>query len=122
MSVPEREIPFGRAHTWRSSSLVARAANPPESPTIGGLLYPAKRTLLSGETEALKTWLALILVGCIRSLSLLSGLVIEPFVRQAYRKILPGFMMPSGSSATLMRRMRSTPSWPCSSRRKLVFP
>lgn len=48
-------------HSWQPSSLIARAANPPEPPTIGGLLYPAKRTLLSGETESLKTWLALIL-------------------------------------------------------------
>jgi hypothetical protein len=48
-------------HSWTASSLVARAATPPEPPTIGGLLYPAKRTLLSGETESLKTWLALIL-------------------------------------------------------------
>jgi AAA domain len=48
-------------HGWMPSSLVARAANPPEPPTIGGLLYPGKRTLLSGETESLKTWAALIL-------------------------------------------------------------
>ena len=48
-------------HTWTPSSLIARALNPPEPPTIGGLLYPAKRTLMSGETESLKTWLALIL-------------------------------------------------------------
>jgi AAA domain-containing protein len=48
-------------HSWRAIDLVAAAANPPEPPAIGGLLYPGKRTLLSGETEALKTWLALIL-------------------------------------------------------------
>jgi hypothetical protein len=48
-------------HTWRSRSLLALAADPPAPPTIGGLLYPAKRTLLSGETESLKTWLTLIL-------------------------------------------------------------
>jgi AAA domain-containing protein len=48
-------------HTWNRSSLIARALEPPEPPTIGGLLYPAKRTLLSGETESLKTWAALIL-------------------------------------------------------------
>lgn len=48
-------------HSWESSSLVTRAENPPEPPTIGGLLYPGKRTLLSGETESLKTWLALVL-------------------------------------------------------------
>lgn len=52
------EIP---GHSWQPRSLLARAAIPPEPPTIGGLLYPAKRTLLSGETESLKTWSALIL-------------------------------------------------------------
>lgn len=48
-------------HTWRPRSLVKIASVPPEPPTIGGLLYPRKRTVLSGETESLKTWLALIL-------------------------------------------------------------
>jgi hypothetical protein len=48
-------------HTWRPSSLIRLAANPPEPPTIGGLLYPGERTVLSGETESMKTWLALIL-------------------------------------------------------------
>lgn len=57
----DEDIPFGEPHSWQPSSLVARAAIPPEPPTIGGLLYPAKRTLLSGETESLKTWLALVL-------------------------------------------------------------
>ncbi len=49
------------SHSWQPSSLIARASDPPEPPTIGGLLYPGKRTLLSGETESLKTWLALVL-------------------------------------------------------------
>jgi hypothetical protein len=49
------------AHSWQPIDLVAAAADPPEPPTIGGLLYPGKRTLLSGETESLKTWLGLIL-------------------------------------------------------------
>jgi hypothetical protein len=48
-------------HSWQPLNLVDLAALPPEPPTIGRLLYPAKRTLLSGETEALKTWAALIL-------------------------------------------------------------
>jgi hypothetical protein len=48
-------------HSWKPQSLITLAANPPERPTIGRLLYPGKRTLLSGETESLKTWLALIL-------------------------------------------------------------
>ena len=48
-------------HSWQPQNLVELAANPPEPPTIGGLIYPAKRTVFSGETESLKTWLALIL-------------------------------------------------------------
>ena len=48
-------------HTWRPANLVTLAANPPAPPTIGGVLYPGKRTLVSGETESLKTWFALIL-------------------------------------------------------------
>jgi hypothetical protein len=48
-------------HSWHPVDLVAAAADPPEPPTICGLLYPGKRTLLSGETESLKTWLALIM-------------------------------------------------------------
>ena len=43
------------AHSRQPIDLVAAAADPPEPPTIGGLLYPGKRTLLSGETESLKT-------------------------------------------------------------------
>ena len=61
MSTPDHEIPFGEPHSWQPSSLIARNSAPPEPPTIGGLLYPAKRTLLSGPTESLKTWAALIL-------------------------------------------------------------
>ncbi len=48
-------------HSWIPHSLVDLAQAPPAPPVIGGLLYPGKRTLLSGETESLKTWLALIL-------------------------------------------------------------
>lgn len=48
-------------HTWQPANLIQLAENPPAPPTIGGLLYPGKRTVLSGETESMKTWLALIL-------------------------------------------------------------
>lgn len=48
-------------HSWRPRSLVELAGQRPEPPTIGELLYPAKRTIFSGETESLKTWLALVL-------------------------------------------------------------
>lgn len=50
-----------QAHSWQPANLIQLAENPPAPPTIGGLLYPAKRTVLSGETESMKTWLALIL-------------------------------------------------------------
>lgn len=40
--------------------MVARAARPPEPPDIIGLFYPGYFHLLSGESEALKTWLALV--------------------------------------------------------------
>jgi AAA domain len=63
--------PPGSGHVRRrrepSGALLAPArrararGQPAQRPTIGGLLYPGKRTLLSGETESLKTWLALIL-------------------------------------------------------------
>jgi hypothetical protein len=62
-----QDIPFPAGyvapeeHSWQPRSLVDLAANPPEPPTIGGLLYPGERTVLSGETESMKTWLALIL-------------------------------------------------------------
>lgn len=39
---------------------MARAARPPEPPDIIGLFYPGYFHLLSGESEALKTWLALV--------------------------------------------------------------
>lgn len=53
--------PVRADHSWKPASLLQLAANPPEPPCIGGLLYPGKRTVLSGETESMKTWLALIL-------------------------------------------------------------
>ena len=57
----ENEAGDVNGHTWQPASLIKLAANPPAPPTIGGVLYPGKRTLVSGETESLKTWLALIL-------------------------------------------------------------
>jgi hypothetical protein len=38
--------------TWQPANLIELAATPPAPPTIGGLLYPGKRTVLSGETES----------------------------------------------------------------------
>jgi hypothetical protein len=44
-------------HSWVPIDLVALAARPPEPPSIMGLLYLGKNHLISGESEALKTWL-----------------------------------------------------------------
>jgi hypothetical protein len=60
-SIPRNEPADRPRHSWIPSSLIQLAAHPPAPPTIGNILYPGKRTLLSGETESLKTWLALIL-------------------------------------------------------------
>jgi hypothetical protein len=54
--------PAASEHSWRPRDIVQLATTPPERPLIGGLVYRQKRcALLSGETESLKTWLALIL-------------------------------------------------------------
>ncbi len=54
-------LPGAKPHHWQPENLLELDANPPEPPVIGGLLYPGMRTVLSGETESLKTWTALIL-------------------------------------------------------------
>ncbi len=46
-------------HSWVPRSLIQLAALPPEPPALIGLLYPGYNHLLSGESEALKTWLAI---------------------------------------------------------------
>jgi hypothetical protein len=47
-------------HSWRRKSLVEIAAEPPAPPSIINLLYPGYNHLISGESEALKTWVALV--------------------------------------------------------------
>jgi hypothetical protein len=54
---PDHEPP----HTWTPIDLVTRALQPPEPPTIAGLVYPGRRHLFSGEPEALKSWAAMVL-------------------------------------------------------------
>jgi hypothetical protein len=49
------------AHSWTPVDLLKLAAEPPEPPTIGGLVYPGRRHIFSGEPETLKTWAGLIL-------------------------------------------------------------
>jgi hypothetical protein len=46
-------------HTWQPVDLVAAAVEPPEPPEISGLLYPGKRHVFSGESEAGKSFLML---------------------------------------------------------------
>ena len=48
-------------HSWSPVDLLKLAAEPPEPPTIGGLVYPGRRHIFSGEPETLKTWAGLIL-------------------------------------------------------------
>lgn len=43
--------------SWAPVDIVAKAARPPESPQIIELFYPGLNHLVSGESEALKTWL-----------------------------------------------------------------
>jgi hypothetical protein len=48
--------------SWESLNLAALGEQPPPDPSIGGIAYPGKRTLLSGEPEALKSWFAAIIL------------------------------------------------------------
>lgn len=58
-----------RLHSWEPIGLVSAAADPPVPPEIVGLFYPGCFHLLSGESEALKTWLA----GAAASTELVAG-------------------------------------------------
>jgi hypothetical protein len=60
-SVPE-SVPQGGTspHSWLPVDLVAHAAEPPAPPELIDLFYPGYNHLLSGESEALKTWLAIV--------------------------------------------------------------
>jgi hypothetical protein len=46
--------------SWMPSNIISLAASRPEPPQVVGLLYPGLFHLVSGESEALKTWLAAI--------------------------------------------------------------
>jgi AAA domain len=48
-------------HSWHEQDVVALGNATPQPPEIGGLLYPGRRHVLSGEAEAGKSWLALAL-------------------------------------------------------------
>lgn len=51
--------PSRAPHSWHPVDIVARRANPPAPPEIIGLFYPGYNHLVSGESEGLKTWLAI---------------------------------------------------------------
>ena len=46
-------------HSWVALDLAKLGAHKPEPPAIGGLLYPGRRHVFSGEAEAGKSWLLL---------------------------------------------------------------
>lgn len=50
-----------RGSSWSPVDLLEFVDAPPEPPTIGGLVYPGRRHVFSGEPETLKTWAALVL-------------------------------------------------------------
>ncbi len=47
-------------HSWHAIDLADVALTPPSPPSIGGLVYPGRRHIWSGEPESLKTWAALV--------------------------------------------------------------
>jgi AAA domain len=49
-------------HSWMPVDLSVFATSAPAPPAIGGLVYPGRRHVFSGEPETLKTWAALCLV------------------------------------------------------------
>lgn len=59
----------GPAMSWRSRSLLELGSKAIAPPTIGQLLYPGLRHVISGESEALKTWLT----ACFAAAEMLDG-------------------------------------------------
>lgn len=51
--------PEPTAHTWTAVDVIGLGDQPPEPPTIADLFYAGKRHVVSGESEAGKTWLLL---------------------------------------------------------------
>jgi hypothetical protein len=49
-----------RPNSWQPVDILSAGVNPPAPPTIAGLLYADRSHLLSGETEAVKSWQALV--------------------------------------------------------------
>jgi AAA domain len=48
-------------HSWQALDILDYLDNPPAPPAIGRLLYPGMRHVISGEAEAGKSWLLLVL-------------------------------------------------------------
>jgi hypothetical protein len=55
-----KEMPRRDVHSWTPIDLLRVAAEPPERPRIAGIAYPGRRHLYSGETESLKSLVAMI--------------------------------------------------------------
>ncbi len=56
------ELDENEGHTWEPLDLSLLGLTEPPVPEIGGLAYPGKKHLFSGEPETLKTWAVMILV------------------------------------------------------------
>jgi hypothetical protein len=61
LSLVNGDQPADATHSWTPIDLVAAGTQPPDPPTISGLVYPGQRHLFSGKPEALKSWAAMIL-------------------------------------------------------------
>lgn len=84
-NTPHPPDPNARAHSWVPVDLVSLDLAPPEPPSIGGIVYPGRRHVFSGEPESLKTWAALVLcVDCLRA----GGHVVYVDMENGHRAIL----------------------------------
>lgn len=59
--VREDGLPIDGAHSWAPVHITKVGAQAPEPATLGGIAYPGRRHVYSGEPESLKSWVALIL-------------------------------------------------------------
>jgi DnaB helicase-like protein/AAA domain-containing protein len=58
-SVERQRAGAAREHTWKPLDVIGLGSEEPKPPQIGGLLYPGKRHVISGEDDAGKTMLLL---------------------------------------------------------------
>jgi AAA domain len=60
-AVAKLPVERAAAHSWKPLDLIEAGATPPAPPSIGGLLYPGRRHISSGEPDSLKSWAAQVL-------------------------------------------------------------